>query len=107
MTQQVSHWLPLSFALILGGVILARNTRITGERRSFGQWIILSFYRVMRFLWAIVRGIDIGYLEFRQVLKQVQLESENERTLGKRIKQAEKEKSATQGLRWVPEGSRT
>ena len=107
MAQQVSQWIPLSFALILGGVILARNKRITGERRSFGQWLILLFYKVIRFLWAIVRGVDVGYLEFRQVLKQTQLEAENEKALGKMVKKTETEPSFSQGLRWVPEESRT
>ena len=107
MTQQVSQWVPLSFALILGGIVLARNKRITGERRSFGQWLILFFYRVMRFLWAIVRGVDVGYLEFRQVLKQVRLESENEKSLGKLMKKSEKETSFGQGLRWAQESSGT
>ncbi|MDQ2773567.1 MAG: hypothetical protein M3Y57_01365 [Acidobacteriota bacterium] len=107
MAAQFSQWVPLSFALILGGVVLARNKRVTGERRSFGQWLILFAYRIMRFLWAIVRGVDAGYLEFRQVLKQVRLETENERTLGKLVSKSPKETSFTQGLRWAREESRT
>jgi hypothetical protein len=107
MAEQFSQWVPLSFALILGGVVLARSKRVTGERRSFGQWLILFAYRVMRFLWAIVRGVDAGYLEFRQVLKQVRLETENERTLGKLVTEAPKQNSFGRSLRWAREESRT
>jgi hypothetical protein len=107
MAEQFSRWVPLSFALILGGVVLVRSKRVTGERRSFGQWLILFAYRVMRFLWAIVRGVDAGYLEFRQVLKQVRLETENERTLGKLVTEAAKPSSFGRNLRWAREESRT
>ena len=43
-------------------------------------------YGFMQFIWALVRGIDVGYLEYRRVLQQTRIEVENERWLGKLIK---------------------
>lgn len=43
-------------------------------------------YAFMQFIWALVRGIDVGYLEYRRVLQQTRIEVENERWLGKLIK---------------------
>jgi len=62
MQEQALRWIPLAVALTAGLAILLRNTQITKERRSPGQWLIFRLYRLMRLVWAIVRGIDMGYL---------------------------------------------
>ncbi len=86
MEQQAFRWAPLTVALVAGLLILLRNVQMTGERRSPGQWFIFRMYRFMQFVWALVRGIDVGYLEYRRVLQQSRIEVENERWLGKLIK---------------------
>ena len=105
MREQIVHWIPLSFAILIGGVVLYRNHRIAGERRSVGQWIILLCYKMIRFLWAVVRGIDVGYLEFRRALLLTDIETENERTLGKRVKRNQAEIHFGAELRWAAEKS--
>lgn len=86
MEEQLMRWFPLAIALAAVGTILFRNMHVTKERRSFGQFLILGFYRWMRYLWAIVRAIDVAYLEYRRVLEDTPLQMENERHLGKLIK---------------------
>lgn len=86
MQQEAFRWAPLTVALAAGLVILLRNAHGTKERRSPGQWFIFRLYRFMQFVWALVRGIDVGYLEYRRVLQQTRIEVENERWLGKLIK---------------------
>ena len=49
----------------------------------------------MQFVWALVRGIDVGYLEYRRVLQQTRIEVENERWLGKLIKGRQQESVLT------------
>lgn len=83
MEQQAFRWAPLAVALAAGVIILLRNTQLSGERRSPGQWFIFRMYGFMQFVWALVRGIDVGYLEYRRVLQQTRIEVENERWLGK------------------------
>lgn len=86
MEQQAFRWAPLTVALLAGLFILIRNARDVEERRSPGQWFIYRLYRLMQFVWALVRGMDVGYLEYRRVLQQARIEVENERWLGKLIK---------------------
>ncbi len=86
MEQQAFRWAPLTVALAAGLLILLRNAQLTKERRSPGQWLIFHSYRFMQFIWALVRGIDVGYLEYQRVLQQTRIEVENERWLGKLIK---------------------
>lgn len=84
--DELMRWTPLAIALAAVGTILFRNIHTTRERRSFGQYLILSFYKWMRYWWAVVRAIDIGYLEYRRVLEDTPLQMENERHLGKLVK---------------------
>ena len=91
MEQQAFRWAPLAVALAAGLIILMRNVQLSRERRSPGQWFIFHSYRFMQFIWALVRGIDVGYLEYRRVLQQTKIEVENERCLGKLIKRRHEE----------------
>ena len=86
MEDQLMRWIPLAIALGAVVTILFRNMHVMKERRSFGQFLILGFYKWMRCLWAVVRAIDVGYLEYRRVLEETPLQIENERQLGKRVK---------------------
>src|SRR5690348_9135609 len=103
MEQQASHWITLSFVLLAGAVVLVRNRRVTNERRSLGQWLIFRFYKAVRFFWAVGRGIDVGYLEYRQVLSRALLEMENEKVLGKLVKESEAQSGLGRALAWAPE----
>jgi len=85
MQQQASQWIALIVALVAGSLLLLRNVRPGKERRSVGQAFIHLLYRYTRFIWAISRAVDIGYLEYRRVLASTPLEIENEMHLGKRI----------------------
>ncbi len=87
MEQDLVHWLPLSLTFVIAGVFLWRHRRPKADRHSCGQRAILLFYRVIRFLWAIVRGVDVGYLEFRKVLASTVIDMENEKVLGRLVKQ--------------------
>ncbi len=92
MQQEVSRWIPLVVALTAGLAILMRSAQSTKDRRSPGQWMIYRFYKAVQAGWAIVRGIDVGYLEYRRVLGETRIEMENERCLGKLVKaRAERE----------------
>jgi prolipoprotein diacylglyceryltransferase len=83
MEQQTPHWITLAIALTIGLVILLCNLKPSKDRRSFGQWVILMLYKVIRFFWAIVRATDVGYLEYRRIVQGTSLETENEKCLGK------------------------
>lgn len=83
MEQQAFRWAPLTVALVAGLLILVRNRQIAKDRRSPGQWFIFRMYQVTQFFWALVRGIDVGYLEYRRVLQQAKIEVVNERWLGR------------------------
>jgi hypothetical protein len=104
MQEQLSQWSTLGVALGAGMIILLVNRRTAKERRSSGQWIILQLYRLIRFFWAIVRAVDVGYLEYRRVQQEATLEIENERFLGKLIKASDRSKAATKALEWRPAG---
>jgi hypothetical protein len=104
MQDQLSQWSTFGVALGAGMIILFVNRRTAKERRSSGQWIILQLYRVIRFFWAIVRAVDLGYLEYRRVQQEATLEIENERFLGKLIKASDRSKAATKALEWRPAG---
>lgn len=86
MQQQSAHWVVLAVALATGSMILLRNVRTGKDRRSFGQWFILLLYRFLHFLYAIIRAMDVAYLEYRRELRHMPIEIENERELGKLIK---------------------
>jgi hypothetical protein len=86
MQLDISRWIPLAIALAAAAAILFRNAQATTERRSTGQLLIFGLYRIIRFGWAILRGLDVGFLEYRRVLRESAIEIENERCLGKLIK---------------------
>ena len=86
MNEHAFRWAPLTIALFAGSLILLRNMQMNGERRSAGQWVIFRMYQFMQFFWAVVRGLDVGFLEYRRVLQQAKIEVENERWLGKLAK---------------------
>ncbi|MBV9406980.1 MAG: hypothetical protein JO211_16650 [Acidobacteriaceae bacterium] len=86
MDQRASHWLPLAIGLVAGLLILWRTALSPKERRSWGQWCIFVLYRTVRRCWALVRAIDVGYLEYRRFLQNTPIEIENERWMGKLIK---------------------
>jgi len=95
--DELMRWIPLGVALAAVLTVLLRHLHVTKERRSFGQLIILGFYKWMRYLWAIVRAIDVGYLEYRRVLEDTPLQIENEKHLGKLVKASLGQKSAPYG----------
>lgn len=86
MEEQLMRWMPLAIALAAVGTILFRHMHVTKERRSFGQFLILGVYKWMRYVWAVVRAIDVAYLEYRRVLEDTPLQIENEKHLGKLVK---------------------
>ena len=98
MDSQFSRWIPLSVALAASFAVLIRNMQSSRERRSWGQLLIFALYRGILVIWAILRGIDVGYLEYRRVLKETSNEIQNERFLGKLIKKTHREKAAIYGL---------
>jgi hypothetical protein len=79
------HWSTLAIAFVLGLTVLLKK-QAKKERRSWGQWVILLLYKAVRRFWAIVRAIDVGYLEYRRAIKEAPFEIENERCLGKLVK---------------------
>ena len=92
MGQQTYGWFVLLSALGVGSAILLRYVRPTKERRTIGQWTIVQLYKAARYVWAIVRGLDAGYLEFQQVRRTMALEIQNEHQLGKLIKPEQTER---------------
>lgn len=86
MPLELSRWVPFAVALAASLAILMRNVQGKKERRSWGQLLIFTLYRGMRLVWAILRGIDVGYLEYRRVLQQTSIEIQNEKCLGKVIR---------------------
>lgn len=84
--EQVYRWIPLVIALAAGSIILLRTVQFSKDHRSPGQWLIFRLYKLVQIGWAIVRGIDVGYLEYRRVLHEAQIEIENERALGKLVR---------------------
>ena len=98
MDSQISRWIPLSVALAASIAVLIRNMQSSRERRSWGQLLIFTLYRGMRVVWAILRGIDLGYLEYRRVLRETSIEIQNERCLGKLIKKREVAETAVYGF---------
>ena len=98
MELQFSRWIPLGVALAASLAVLIRNVQVSRERRSWGQLLIFTLYRGMRVVWAILRGIDLGFLEYRRVLKETTIEIQNERCLGKLIRKRETEKTPLYGL---------
>ncbi|MGI8961951.1 MAG: hypothetical protein ACR2IV_19770 [Bryobacteraceae bacterium] len=85
MLEQVLHWSTLAVAFVLGLTVLLKK-KARKERRSSGQWVILLLYKAVRRAWALVRAIDVGYLEYRRAIKEAPFEIENERCLGKLVK---------------------
>ena len=61
--------------------------------------MILTFYKVVRFGWAVLRGVDVGYLEYRRTVQETPLAMENERFLGKIVK-VSKEDDHAASLHW-------
>ncbi|MBV9500260.1 MAG: hypothetical protein JO138_12885 [Acidobacteriaceae bacterium] len=102
MQEEISRWTTLGIALAAGLIILLVNRRTVKERRSSGQWIILQLYKAMRFFWALVRAVDVGYLEYRRIQQEAELEIENERCLGKLVKASAPSKG--NALEWKPAG---
>lgn len=73
----------LSVVLLLLAIAFWRHFDTKRPHRSVWQALILLLYHTIRFFWAIVRGIDMGYLEFRRVMRETPIETGNERELGK------------------------
>jgi hypothetical protein len=91
----------LTITFTIGLIILLCNLKPTKDRRSFGQWLILAFYKAVRFFWAIARAADVAYLEYRRVVTGTPLETENERFLGKVLRASAEGKPATvRELEW-------
>jgi hypothetical protein len=97
--QQASHWITVAVIFSIGLTVLLFNMKSMKERRSLGQWIILQLYKVVRFGWAVLRAVDVGYLEYRRTVQETPLLMENERFLGKIIKSTANDENAT-GLHW-------
>jgi hypothetical protein len=100
MEQQTPHWITLAIVLTIGLVILLCNLKPAKDRRSFGQWLILSLYKVVRYFWAIVRAVDVGYLEYRRVIAETPLRTENEKCLGKIATAGNEDASEIHDLSW-------
>lgn len=100
MEQQASHWITVAVIFSIGLTVLLFNMKSMKERRSLGQWIILQLYKVVRFGWAVLRAVDVGYLEFRRTVQETPLSMENERFLGKIVKAGNKEEETAAGLHW-------
>jgi hypothetical protein len=101
MEQQTSHWITLATALTGGLIILLFSLRPKKARRSFGQWVILTLYKVVRFFWAIVRATDVAYLEYRRTLQEIPLDVENERSLGKIVKSEVADETDVTAMHWI------
>jgi hypothetical protein len=101
MELEFSHWLPVTLAVVVGLLILLRHMNVSKDRRSLGQWTILVLYRVVRFFWAVVRAVDLGYLEYRRILQESSIEIENEKFLGKIVKVSPHE-DIREALQWQP-----
>jgi hypothetical protein len=50
----------------------------------------------------VARAIDLGYLEYRRVLQESNIEIENEKFFGKVVKAAANERSIEDALEWRP-----
>ena len=100
MEQQASHWITVAVIFSIGLTVLLFNMRSVKERRSLGQWIILQLYKVVRFGWAVLRAVDVGYLEYRRTVQETPLLMENERFLGKIVKATAKDEETAAGLHW-------
>jgi hypothetical protein len=99
--QQASHWITIAVIFSVGLTVLLFNMRSVKERRSLGQWLILQLYKVVRFGWAVLRAVDVGYLEYRRTVQETPLLMENERFLGKIVKATAKdEEGPAAGLHW-------
>jgi hypothetical protein len=97
--QQILHWTPLVLAVSLALFVMVWSRPARKERRSFGQRIIFVLYKTARWVWAIARAVDTGYLEYCRVVADKSLEIENEKVFGNRIKPAGKE-SSPEALKW-------
>lgn len=62
----------------------------------------MNFYKVVRFGWAVLRAVDVGYLEYRRTVQETPLAMENERFLGKIVKAPGQEDRAISSLNWDP-----
>src|SRR6185437_9364194 len=101
MLLEFSHWAPVTMAVVAGLLILLRHMNVSKDRRSLGQWTILALYRMVRFFWAVVRAVDLGYLEYRRILQESSIEIENEKFLGKIVKVSPGE-DIHNALQWRP-----
>ena len=102
MQHELSQWLPVSLALVVGFLILLRHMNASNDRRSFGQWTILVLYRMVHFFWAVARAVDLGYLEYRRILQESRIEIENEKFFGKIVKASANENSIGETTPWPP-----
>jgi hypothetical protein len=102
MQHELSQWLPVSLALVVGFLILLRHMNVSNDRRSFGQWTILSLYRMVHFFWAVARAVDLGYLEYRRIIQESRIEIENEKFFGKIVKASANANSVGEAAPWQP-----
>lgn len=71
-------------ALVMGVIVFMAFRRNDRKRphRSFFQLIVFALYFIARWQYALIKGIDQGYVQYRLALQQTELEIDNERELG-------------------------
>lgn len=100
MEQQILHWTPLVLAMAAATLILLWSRPVKKERRSISQRMIVLLYKTARWVWAVARAVDTGYLEYCRAVADASFEIENEKVFGNRIKPAERESASTETLKW-------
>jgi hypothetical protein len=74
--------MPFMAIMLLTMIVAFRRHDQKCRHRSFIQWSIYLMRRLSLFLWAVVSGLDAGYLNYRQVLASYKEPLENEEALG-------------------------
>ncbi len=62
--------------------------------------MIVLLYKTARWVWAVARAVDTGYLEYCRALTDTSFEIENEKVFGNRIKPPAQESVSTETLKW-------
>ena len=102
MEQQTSHWITLTTALTVGSDDSVIGSSTEKIRRLFGQWVILTFYKVNPFLLGDSSGGRCWLPEYRPPLQETPLEIENERSLGRIVKAAAEDEAGVPAMHWDP-----
>lgn len=75
--------------IVICALVVLRHHDKRKQHRSFMQVLINAVYAFLRFFYAVARGLDVGYLEYRRVLREEPGPVvENELHLGKAVGQA-------------------